>query len=191
MTDPNSNFEALFANVLNAAYGVAYNLTRSHDDAEDLVQEAALLAFRAFHSFEPGTNFKAWYLKILTNQFLQRVRRQEHRPELVNLDDVPELHLFTQTAKAGLHGDGDPVATLFNRLDEEQVAQAMASLPEEFRVVTVMYFMEELQYDEIAALLGRPVGTVRSRLHRGRKLLQKALWQIAVERGIVKEKTNA
>jgi RNA polymerase sigma-70 factor (ECF subfamily) len=181
-----ASFEVLLEPILELAYGVAYRLTKSSADAEDLVQEAALLAYKAFNQYQPGTNFKAWYLRILTNCFFAHYRKRKRAPHLVDLDDASPLHLYIQTAGAGLQGPPeDPAALVIGRLGEEQVAEAVASLPEEFRVVCTLYFMQEASYQEIAQALGCPVGTVRSRLHRGRRMLQKTLWAVAEEHGIV------
>ncbi len=185
-TSPES-FEALFEPILGLAFGVAYRLTRERSEAEDLVQDAALQAFRAFHTFQLGTNFKAWYLRILTNCFYMHCRKKKHRPETVDFDSAPPLYLLHQTLGAGLHqGSKDPAADLLGRMTAEQIAAALGNLPEEFRVVTTLYFLDDMPYKGIAEVLDLPVGTVRSRLHRGRRMLQKALWQIAQEEGIVK-----
>lgn len=179
-------FESLLAPLVGSAFGVALRLTGNRDDAEDLVQEASLLAFRAFGSFAPGTNFKAWFFKILTNRFYQWCRKHRREPEIASVEDAPEIYLYTQTRKAGLHeGGGDPAELVLGKLDEEQVGAAIASLPDDFRVAATLYFMEQLSYQEIADILECPVGTIRSRLHRGRRILQKALWEIAVANGIV------
>ena len=179
-----NQFEALLAPVLPAAFGAALHMTRSRDDAEDLVQDAAVQAFRAFEQFQAGTNFKAWYFKILTNAFYQRYRRRQREPELAPLEDASELYLYLQTARAGLHTEGsDPAALVLGRMDEEAVASAIHALPEEYRVVAALYFVEQFSYEEIAEMVECPVGTVRSRLHRGRKLLQKALWRLAEDQG--------
>lgn len=181
------SFEALFEPILGLAFGVAYRLTRERSDAEDLVQEAALQAFRAFQSFQPGTNFKAWYLRILTNCFYMRCRAKKHRPQTVDFDSAPPLYLLHQTLGAGLHeGSKDPAGDLLGKMTADQIAAALAALPEEFRAVTTLYFLDDLPYKGIAEVLDLPVGTVRSRLHRGRRMLQKALWHIAQEEGIVK-----
>lgn len=181
-----ARFETLLEPVLAVAYGVALRLSGNADDAQDLVQEAALLALRGYHSFEPGTNFKAWYLRILTNCFYGRCRKRRREPVTVDLEDVPPLYLMTRLAGAGLHDRfDDPAAALLGRMDADQVAEAIATLPEEFRVVTALYFIDDLAYQEIADVLDCPLGTVRSRLHRGRRLLQQALWHLAVENGIV------
>jgi len=183
---PPADFEALFAAVAGTAFGIAMRLTRNQADAEDLVQEAALLAFRAFASFEPGTNFRAWFFKILTNCYFSKRRREKSRPVTSDLDDTPDLYLYARSAEAGFPTQGpDPAAQLLDRLGTERVVAAIARLPEEYRVVSTLYFMEDLSYEEIAEVLGCPIGTVRSRLHRGRKMLQKALWLVAEESGIV------
>ena len=173
--------------LLARAYGLALRLLRNSADAEDLVQEAVLAACRGFGTFQLGTNFKAWFFRILTNCYYSRHRRQRHEGQLTDLDEVPEQYLYIRTAELGLHGgQSDPVETVFNRLDSEQIVAALQDLPEEYRVVSTLYFMEDLSYGEIADTLGIPVGTVRSRLHRGRKILQKLLWRVAVERGVVR-----
>lgn len=184
-------FEALFAPILGLAFGVAHRLTRDRSEAEDLVQDAALLAFRGFPSFQLGTNFKAWYLRILTNCFLMRYRKRKKLPEHVNLDNAPPLFLLRESVAAGLHETSrDPAAELLGRMTAEQIGKALGDLPEEFRLVTTLYFLDDMPYRGIAEVLGLPVGTVRSRLHRGRRMLQKALWEIAVEEGIVKMATG-
>jgi RNA polymerase sigma-70 factor, ECF subfamily len=183
------NFQAYLTPILDAVYGTALNMTCNRDDAEDLVQEAALQAFRAFASFQPGTNFKAWFFRILTNLFINEYRKRQRQPEIDkfhDLEDAPMLHLFTQTQNLGLHSwNSDPAALVIDKLEATQVAEAIAALPEEYRIVAALYFVEEFSYQEIADLVACPVGTVRSRLHRGRRMLQKALWRIAEDQGII------
>ncbi len=179
-------FESLLEPQLESAYGMALKLTRHAADAEDLVQEAALLAFRGFHTFESGTNFKAWFFRILTNAFFGKKRKEKRRPQTVDLEDVEDLYMYQKTAELGLHDKSDdPAAMVISEMDVEQVTEAIDALPEEYRVVAVLYFLEDLSYQGIADVLDLPVGTVRSRLHRGRKMLQKMLWQIAEEAGII------
>jgi len=174
--------------LLGRAYGLALRLLRNRADAEDLVQEAALGACRGYATFQPGTNFKAWFFRILTNCYYARHRRQRHEGPPVEFDETPELYLYSQTAALGLHQPpGDPAQALLNRLDSEQIAAALLGLPEEYRVVSTLYFIEDFSYEQTAGILGIPVGTVRSRLHRARKILQKLLWRVAVERGLVPE----
>jgi RNA polymerase sigma-70 factor, ECF subfamily len=184
-------FEQLLSPLLQMAYGTAVRLTRNRTEAEDLVQDAALLAYRAFGSFQQGTNFKAWFFRILTNAFYSRHRKEKHEKANLSTEDVPALYLYGKTAEAGLHGrESDPASTIMDKLDAEQVGEALEALPTEYRVVATLYFIEDFSYQQIAEVLECPVGTVRSRLHRGRRMLQKALWQVAVERGIVRAAGN-
>jgi RNA polymerase sigma-70 factor (ECF subfamily) len=191
-TARSQTFESLLAPLLDPAYGLAYSMVRNRADAEDLVQEAALRAFRAFDTFEQGTNFKAWFYRILTNCCYARHRTSRRRPELVDLDDASELYLFRQTRAVGMHDESnDPARMLMAKISGERVAEAIGAIPEEYRMVATLYFLEDYAYHEIAAVLEIPVGTVRSRLHRGRKLLQKALWKLAEEEGILPDLATA
>lgn len=181
-----ATFEELFRPIAGMAYGTAVRLTRNRTEAEDLVQDAALLAFRAFDSFQTGTNFKAWFFRILTNAFYSRHRKEKHERNNVSTEDLPPLYLYGKTADVGMHSkEADPATALMDRIDTEHVTAALESLPTEYRVAATLYFMEDFSYQQIADVAGCPVGTVRSRLHRGRRMLQKALWQVAEERGIV------
>jgi RNA polymerase sigma-70 factor (ECF subfamily) len=178
-------FEALLSPILRMAYGTAVRLTRSRTEADDLVQDAALLAYKAFATFERGTNFKAWFFRILTNAFYSRHRKDRHEKANLSTEDVPALYLYHKTTEAGLGArESDPASAILDRLDAERVGEALDALPEEYRAVATLYFIDDLSYQQIAEALRCPVGTVRSRLHRGRRMLQKALWDIAVERGL-------
>ena len=179
-------FESLFSPLLSSAYGAALRLVRNRADAEDLVQEAALQAFRAYHTFQPGTNFKAWFFRILTNCFISRYRRTRKEKGDVTLDDTQDLYLYRRTAEAGMHGmNANPAQALLGKLDEEQVAEALGALPGDYRAVATLYVIEDFSYEQIADVVGCPIGTVRSRLHRARKMLQRALWQVAVDQGLL------
>lgn len=180
-----SEFERQLSGVLDQAYGTALRLTGSAADAEDLVQDAALLAHRGFPGFTAGSNFRAWFYRILVNRFYSNYRRQRRAGVRVDLDDTPELYLYQQAAASGITPDRDTATALVDRLDSELVTKALDALPEEFRTVATLYFMQDLRYQEIAEMLEVPIGTVRSRLHRARRMLQKALWEVAAERGIV------
>lgn len=188
-TGDSGAFSALLEPVLATALKTATFLTRSAEDAEDLTQEAAIQAFGAFDQFEQNTNFKAWFLKIQHNCFLNRLRHDARRPQTVQVEDdqtLDSLYLWEQTCGIGLHkGGGDPAGALLDRLDAEQIALALGALPDEFRGVATLYFVGELDYKQIAQVMDCPLNTVRSRLHRGRKLLQKELWDLASERGVV------
>src|SRR5690242_14851308 len=180
-------FETMLVAILDSAYRLALRLTGESGDAEDLVQEAALRAFRFRNTFQRGTSFKAWFYRIIVNQFYTSTRRKRgETTSLDNLTDAHEIFLFSRSAEAGLlRPDADPSAGVVSRMAEDDVARALAALPEEFRTVATLYFMDDLSYQEIADILGVPIGTVRSRLHRGRHMLQKQLWRIAEELGIV------
>jgi len=180
-------FSALLAEVMASALKTAMFLTRNAADAEDLVQDAAIQAFRSFGSFERGTNFKAWFLKIQYHCFLGRLRRDARRPQTTPIedDDWADSLLLEHTRGEGLQSGNDPAGELLNRLDSEEIADALRALPPEFRAVAALYFLEEMSYEQIAGIVDCPLNTVRSRLHRSRRLLQKSLWEIARERGLV------
>ena len=180
-----AEFEALLVSHVDAAYRLAMRLTNDAQEAEDLVQDAALRAYRFRASFTPGTSFKAWFYRILVNNFYTTVKKKRPSTSLDGLSDAHELFLFNQASGAVLSRGGDPMASTVSRMATDDVAAALEALPHEFRAVCTLYFMEDLSYQEIADILGVPVGTVRSRLHRGRRMLQKRLWQIAAELGIV------
>lgn len=183
---PAHDFETLLQPLLSPAYGAALHMTRDRADAEDLIQDTTLLAFRAFHSFEPGTNFKAWYFRILWNCFYSKFRKRRHEARSCQLEDATELYVYQHTVAAGFDTkDTDPARLAIGRMESEQVSEALQDLSEEFRVVATMYFIEDFSYQEIADVIGVPIGTVRSRLHRARKMLQKRLWQIAVDHGLI------
>jgi RNA polymerase sigma-70 factor, ECF subfamily len=181
-----AEFEQQLIPLLDSAYGIALHMTRDRSTAEDLVQDAVLHAFRGFATFEQGTNFKAWFLRILTNAFYSKYRREKHERGNVSMDDAAPLYLYSRTREVGLHAnDADPAELLMDRIDRECVAEALDALPTEYRVVASLYFMEDMSYCQIADVVGCPVGTVRSRLHRSRRMLQQSLWRVAQERGIV------
>jgi RNA polymerase sigma-70 factor, ECF subfamily len=179
------DFEMMLRSVVTGAYGLALRVTGNRQDAEDLVQEAALSAFRARASFRAGSNFKAWFFKIVMNHFCTAYRRQRSVSSIEDVEDAHEMYLFERTSEAGFFQQQDPVEATLGKLATEDVAAALASLPDEFRTVCTMYLMDDFSYEEIAEMLVIPLGTVRSRLHRGRRMLQKRLWQLAVDQGIV------
>ncbi len=192
MTAPGSatadNFTSLLESVLEPAYRTAYHLTRNEADAEELVQEAALLAYKGFDRFELGTNFKGWFMTILRNRFISGYRKKQREVPTVDLEDAPDLYMYSKSLESGLATQtSEPAKYVIERLDAEQVGDALAELPMEFREAATLYFTQDMSYQEIADVLGVPVGTVRSRLHRGRKLLQKKLWSLAEDYGLVPE----
>jgi RNA polymerase sigma-70 factor, ECF subfamily len=135
-------FDTLLMPVLEAAYGTAYHMTRNREEAEDLVQEAAVQAFRAFHMFQKGTNFKAWFFKIMINRFRNDYRKRRREPAVTPLDDAPDLYLYFQSANMGLlREDSNPAALIISKMSEEQIKKAIEALPEEYRLAAVLYFM--------------------------------------------------
>ncbi|MBL8985973.1 MAG: sigma-70 family RNA polymerase sigma factor [Gemmatimonadales bacterium] len=175
--------EALIRDALPVAYRVALNLTRDPHDAEDVVQEAALNACRGFGSFEPGSNFRAWFLRIVTNAFISKYRRQARSGVTVSVDELARPDELDLAASETREPEMDALSAFVSRVDTEQILQALEALPVEYRAVAILYFVDDLSYQEIAAAVGCPVGTVRSRLHRSRDHLKRSLQELAVARG--------
>jgi RNA polymerase sigma-70 factor (ECF subfamily) len=165
---------------LDAVYRMALRLTGDPPDAEDLVQETMLKAYRAWDRYERGTNAKAWLLTILRNTYINQYRRAKSRPSTVDVHDIEPFTVFRDVA------DTDPEGTFFARLVDDRVTAAIDALPEEFREVLVLSDVEDLSYAEIAKVVGAPLGTVKSRLFRARQLLQRRLYDYAVEEGYVR-----
>src|SRR6516162_3544203 len=170
---------------LDAMYGVACKLTRNPTEAEDLVQDAFVKAMRARAQFHAGTNLKAWLFKILTNTFINKYRRGGlERSVLDGPDADPLADGWVSASTMRQLRDPEQIALL--PIVEGEVRKALDALPPEFRLAVVLCDVEEFSYEEIADIMGCPIGTVMSRLHRGRKLLQKSLYQHALAMGIVK-----
>jgi RNA polymerase sigma-70 factor (ECF subfamily) len=182
-------FEAEALRHLDALYRTALRMTRSEADAEDLVQETYIRAFRFRDQFTLGTNMKAWLFRILTNTFINSYRRKAAQPEVTDLEGVDEFSLYRRMADhRAASSSPDPEAELLKGLVDTEVTDALEELPEKFRQ-TVLLDVEGFSYKEIAEMLGIPIGTVMSRLHRGRKFLQKRLYDLARERGIAAVRT--
>ncbi len=169
---------------LDRLYSAALRMTRNPSDAEDLVQEAILLAFRHFHQFQSGTNIRAWLFRILTNTFINSYRKKSREPERVDLPEVEDFYFLSQAARNNELG-ADPESQILSKFAYNDIMAAIDRLPEEFRLVVVMNAVEGFAYQEIADILNIPIGTVRSRLYRGRKVLQKHLYEQAREMGYV------
>lgn len=169
---------------LDALYRTALRMTRSEAEAEDLVQETYIKAFRARHQFERGTNLKAWLFRILTNTFINQFRRSKARPQAAEIDDIDESSLYRHmTGASAASQSAEPETVVLDRVVDSQVTDALEALPEKFRTV-VLLDAEGFSYREMADMLQVPIGTVMSRLHRGRKFLQKRLYDVALDRGI-------
>jgi RNA polymerase sigma-70 factor (ECF subfamily) len=186
--DRTEEFEEVALPYLDALFNLALNLTRNRKDAEDLVQEAYLRAFRFFDSYQPGTHIKAWLFRILRNTFINRYRAAKARPEEVDFDKIDGVYekMVEDDFLRG-HGSVDPEEAVMVGVPDQEIQEAMVALPEEYRSVVIMALVEELSYKEIASALAIPVGTVMSRLHRGRKQLQGALLEYAKRKGILKQ----
>src|SRR4051794_29890183 len=170
---------------MSPLYSAALRMTRNPADAEDLVQETYLRAYRGFGGFTEGTNLKAWLYRILTNTFINRYRAKKRRPEETEFDDVEDFYLYRrlgglEEARAGRSAEDE----LMDLFPEQEVKEAVESLPENFRLAVLLADVEGFSYKEIAEILDIPIGTVMSRLHRGRKALQKRLYDFAAERGL-------
>ena len=184
MAEPDP-FETEALAFLDALYRTGLRMTRSEAEAEDLVQETYIKAFRHRDQFTPGTNLKAWLFRILTNTFINQYRRKAARPDTTELDDVDESILYRHMRDVSPgSASPDPEAELIDNTLSSEVTEALESLPEKFRT-TVLLDVEGFSYKEIAQMLDIPIGTVMSRLHRGRKFLQKRLYDVARDRGIV------
>jgi RNA polymerase sigma-70 factor (ECF subfamily) len=182
--DGRTEFEQLALGHIDSLYATGLRMTRNPGDSEDLVQDTMLAAYRFFDKFEPGTNIKAWLFKILTNTFInkyrKRVREREVR-DLIDQDESPSLMSEDVAEKSR-----DPESAIVGALLSDDVRRALDGIPYDYRLAVVLCDLEELSYKEIADIMDCPVGTVMSRLHRGRRLLQKALREYAIEQGIVK-----
>jgi RNA polymerase sigma-70 factor (ECF subfamily) len=169
-----------------ALYTAALRMTRNPADAEDLVQETFLKAYRAFGSYQEGTNLRAWLYKILTNTFINNYRAAKRRPERADVEDVEDLYLYRRLGDLQAQGTGRSAEDeVLEHFTDDEVKQAIESLPEAYRIAVLLADVEGFSYKEIAEITDVPIGTVMSRIHRGRKALQKALHDFAVARGLV------
>jgi RNA polymerase sigma-70 factor (ECF subfamily) len=171
-----------------ALYAAAMRMTRNKSDAEDLVQETYLKAYRAYGGFQEGTNLRAWLYRILTNTFINSYRAKKRRPDESDLDDVEDLYLYRRLG--GLEGAAagrSPEDEVLDQITEAEVKAAIEALPEQFRMAVLLADVEGFQYKEIAEILDIPIGTVMSRLHRGRRALQKSLFEFGRQRRLVDE----
>jgi RNA polymerase sigma-70 factor (ECF subfamily) len=181
-----SSFEKQVVGCLDQLYAVALRLEKNREDAEDLVMEAITKAWGSRQSLKHRENFRAWLFRILTNSFLSHYRKRALRPvtEPWSDDTERQFSLFEELHQPFLLWWSNPEREFVNKLLRKDIERAVDSLPEVFRVVVVLSEMEGLSYQEIAQILKVPIGTVRSRLSRGRSLLQKALWEHGREAGL-------
>ncbi|MFM8238284.1 MAG: sigma-70 family RNA polymerase sigma factor [Actinomycetota bacterium] len=184
MADP-ARFEAEAMPHMPALYAAAVRMTRNRADAEDLVQETYLRAYRGYGGFKDGTNLKAWLYRILTNTFINMYRARKRRPDQVDLDDVEDFYLFRRLG--GLEGAAaarTAETEVLDAIPDAEVKAALEELPEQFRMAVILADIEGFQYKEIAEILDVPLGTVMSRIHRGRRALQKRLWEYAARNNL-------
>ena len=182
-TDLEQRFTEEAMPLLDQLYGGALRMTRNPQDAEDLVQETYLKAFKAFDSFKPGTNLKAWLYRIMTNTYINTYRKKQRRPLETSAEDVTDRQLYTTSSHDSIGLQSAEVEALKN-LPDKQIADAMNSLSDDYRMVVYYADVEGLAYKEIAEVMDIPLGTVMSRLHRGRKQLRELLKDVAKEQGI-------
>jgi RNA polymerase sigma-70 factor (ECF subfamily) len=184
-----AKFSDLAMEYMPSLYTAALRMTRNPADAEDLVQETYLKAYRAFNSFAEGTNLKAWLYRILTNTYINTYRAKKRRPEESDVDDLENFYLYRRLgglegAQAGRSAEDE----VLDHFTETEVKEAIEALPEQFRMAVLLGDVEGFSYKEIAEILDVPIGTVMSRLHRGRRALQKRLYEFGRQRGLVPER---
>jgi len=177
-------FAQLALPYLDTLYGAALRLTRSPADADDLVQDAFLKAYRFYDRFEPGTNLRAWLLRILTNTFINKYRRNTRERKVLDGDDAEPVGDGVMS-RAAMRALTEPEDDAMRSLVTQEIQKALDELSEEHRLMIVLADIEELSYKEIADIVGCPIGTVMSRLHRARKHMQGRLVEQAIEMGIV------
>jgi RNA polymerase sigma-70 factor, ECF subfamily len=181
-----ANFTDVAMEHMPGLYSAALRMTRNAADAEDLVQETYLKAYRSFGSFQEGTNLRAWLYRILTNTYINSYRAAARRPEVTDVEDVEDLYLYKRMSGSGGIAAGrsaeDEALDLFT---DENVKAALEELPEAFRMAVLLADVEGFSYKEISDITEVPIGTVMSRIHRGRRALQKALHEVATGRGLV------
>ena len=178
-----ARFERDVIPLLPNLYGAALRLTRNPQDAEDLIQESYLRAFRGFAGFEEGTNLRAWMYRILTNTFINTYRKKQREPVTIRDEEIEDWYLYDRLGESGVEASAE--TEVLERIPDEDVQRALEGLPENFRMAVLLADVEGFSYKEIAEIMDTPIGTVMSRLHRGRKALQKALWDTARDRGLV------
>jgi RNA polymerase sigma-70 factor (ECF subfamily) len=179
------DFDSQVMPYLDSLYNTAYRMTRSSEDAEDLVQETYFKAFKYYDKFEEGTNLKAWLFKILKNTFINNYRKKKLEPRSVDFAEIEDS--FERIVRRdNTDQPADPEAEYFHGVLDDDVKKSLDSLPYDYRMVVVLADLEDFSYKEIAEILDCPVGTVMSRLYRGRKLLEKALLKYARHHGYIR-----
>jgi RNA polymerase sigma-70 factor (ECF subfamily) len=176
-------FERVAVPHMDLLFSYAMRITNNEEDAQDLLQETYLKAFRFWEQFEKGTNLKAWLFRIMKNSYINRYRKEKKEGESVSYNEIEEFYDSLKDESAV--ESSDLQHNLYTNLLDDEVTNALDSLPDDFRTVILLCDIEGLQYEEIAEFLQCPIGTVRSRLHRGRKMLQKKLLTYAKKKGYI------
>ena len=169
-------------------FSTALRMTRNRSDAEDLVQETYVKGWRSFRTFQEGTNLRAWLFRIMTNTYINKYNAAKRKGTEVELDDVEELFLYKRLGsidQSKLSSSAED--QMLNLFTDDEVKNALESLPEDFRIPVLLSDVDGFSYKEITEMLEIPMGTVMSRLHRGRKIMQKMLYEYARERGLIIE----
>lgn len=167
-------------------FATAMRMTRNRSDAEDLVQETYLRAYRAYERFEEGTNLRAWLFRILTNNYINTYRKKQRRPQESDLEEVQDLYLYRRLGGEEMSQYGQSAEdALFDEITDQVVLDALENLPDQYRTAVLLADVEGFAYKEISEILDVPIGTVMSRLHRGRKRLQEQLYEFGRENGYV------
>jgi RNA polymerase sigma-70 factor, ECF subfamily len=180
------DFEAAAMPFVDALYNTAYRMTRNPEDAEDLVQETYLKAYRYYDKFEEGTNFKAWLFKIMKNTFINNYRKRQQSPAFSDFADIEES-FESQVNEDSVRQIKNPEEELLENVLDQDVQLALDRLPPDYRMVVILADLEGFSYKEIADILEVPVGTVMSRLYRGRRLLEAAMLEFARDHGYLRE----
>jgi RNA polymerase sigma-70 factor, ECF subfamily len=184
--DVRAELETEALSYIDSLYRTALRMTRNPADAEDLVQEAYLRAFRSLHQFKPGTNLRAWIFRIMTNAYINEYRKRSRRPTNSSLDDLEEFYLYDHLIDSGVQPTSErPEDIVLDRLTAQDVLDALDGLSDDFREVVMLADVEGFSYREIAEIMDIPVGTVMSRLYRARRRLQKSLFDFAVDAGYI------
>jgi len=173
-----AEFESVMLPHMDALFRSAYSMTRSSSEAEDLVQDTYIRAYQYYGQFTAGTNARAWLFRIMTNLFINSYRKRVREPERVSYDELEDFYLYNRLLDAEAQSGGGlgPEAALLQSVQVEAIRDAIANLPDEYREAVILADLNDFSYGEIAATLGIPIGTVRSRISRGRRLVQRALW---------------